>query len=161
MKNPSKALVNNIQEFNFSQKELDQIDLLKLDIDNYHLVQNNKSIQLKVVKSDFLNRSYSIQINANMYHVNIPHTLEPLIKKMGYSKGSSKIIDSIKAPMPGIIIELKVKKGQLVKKGETLLILEAMKMENAITCPKETIIKEIFVSVGDTVDKNKLLIDFE
>ena len=63
--------------------------------------------------------------------------------------------------MPGIIVGLKVEKGQAVKEGDTLLILEAMKMENTILCPKNTVIKEIYVTVGDTVDKNKLLIDFE
>ena len=80
---------------------------------------------------------------------------------MGYSSGSAKVIDSIKAPMPGSIIDIKVEAGQKVKEGETLLILEAMKMENAITAPKDTIIKELFVKEGESVDKNKLLIDFE
>jgi len=79
---------------------------------------------------------------------------------MGYAVRSTKTVDSIKAPMPGIIIDLKVEKGQTVKEGDTLLILEAMKMENAIVCPKDTTIKEIYTSVGETVDKNKLLIDF-
>ena len=74
---------------------------------------------------------------------------------------SAKTVNSIKAPMPGIIIDLKIEKGQKVKKGDTLIILEAMKMENAIICPKNTIIKEVYTSVGETVDKNKLLIDFE
>ncbi len=161
MKNLSKALVNNIQEFNFNQEEIEQLDIVDQGNDNFHVIHENKSMKMKVIERDFLNRTYSISIQANVYEVKMTRPLDDLIKKMGYSVGSSKSIDSIKAPMPGIIIELKVEKGQTVKEGETLLILEAMKMENAIVCPKNTVIKEIYVVVGDTVDKNKLLIDFE
>lgn len=161
MKNPSKALVNNTQEYSFNQKEMKQLDVIKQGNDDYHLIHNNKSIPVKVVEKDFFNRSYSIRINANVYQVKIHQPLDDLIKKMGYNTGSIKEIDSIEAPMPGIIIGLKVKKGQVVKEGDTLLILEAMKMENAIISPKNAVIKEVYVTVGETVDKTKLLIDFE
>ena len=161
MKNPSKALVNNAQEYSFSPKEVKQLDVLDQGNDHYHLIHKNKSIRVKLVERDFLNRTYSIRINANLYKVKIHRPLDKLIKKMGYSTGSSKVIDSIKAPMPGTIVGLKVEKGQTVKEGDTLLILEAMKMENTILCPKNTTIKEIYVTVGETVDKNKLLIDFK
>ena len=161
MKNRSKALVNNIQEFGFSQKEVDQLDVLDQGNDHYHLVHENKSIEMKLIDRDFIHRTYSISINAHVYKIKIHGPLDDLIKKMGYSTSASKVIDSIIAPMPGIILELKVKKGQAVKEGDTLLILEAMKMENAIICPKNTVIKEIYVDVGETVDKNKLLIDFQ
>ncbi|MGB5323080.1 acetyl-CoA carboxylase biotin carboxyl carrier protein subunit [Lutimonas sp.] len=161
MKNSSKALVNNIQEYSFSPKEVEQLDAIDQGNDHYHLIHKNKSLQVKVIERDFFNRTYSIRINAHVYTVKIHRPLDDLIKKMGYTTGSSKIIDSIKAPMPGIIVGLKVEKGQAVKEGDTLLILEAMKMENTILCPKNTVIKEIYVTVGDTVDKNKLLIDFE
>ncbi len=161
MKNLSKALVNNIQEFSFSQKEVEQLDVADQGNDHYHLVHENKSIQMEVIERDFFNRTYSIRINAHVYQVRINRSLDDLIKKMGYTTGSSKGIDSIKAPMPGTIIGLQVEKGQTVKEGDTLLILEAMKMENTILCPKNTVIKEIYVTPGDTVDKNKLLIDFE
>ena len=60
-----------------------------------------------------------------------------------------------------VVLSVHADVGQAVKEGDTLLILEAMKMENAITCPKETVIKDIYITVGETVDKNKLLIDFE
>ena len=161
MKNRSKALVNNIQEFSFNPKEVEQLDVLDQGNDHYHLVHENKSIRMKVIERDFFNRTYSIRINAHVYKVKMHRPLDDLIKKMGYSTGSSKAIDSIKAPMPGIIVGIKVEKGQAVKEGDTLLILEAMKMENTILCPKNTVIKEIYVDVGETVDKNKLLIDFE
>jgi biotin carboxyl carrier protein len=161
MKKPSKALVNKLQEFNFKQKSIDDLDILKQGEKGFHLIHETKSYHADLIASDFLNRTYSIRINSTIYTVKILRPVDDLIHKMGYVDGSSKIINSINAPMPGIIIDLKVEKGQSVKKGDTLLILEAMKMENAIICPKDTTIKEIHTTVGQTVDKNKLLIDFE
>jgi len=161
MKKPSKALVNKLQEFNFKQKSIDDLDILKQGENGFHLIHETKSYHADLIASDFLNRTYSIRINSTIYTVKIQRPVDDLIHKMGYVDGTSKIVNSINAPMPGIIIDLKVEKGQSVKKGDTLLILEAMKMENAIICPKDTTIKEIHTSVGQTVDKNKLLIDFE
>ncbi|MCL4139960.1 UNVERIFIED_CONTAM: hypothetical protein GTU68_044878 [Idotea baltica] len=63
--------------------------------------------------------------------------------------------------MPGLIIDISVTKNQEVKENQPLLILEAMKMENIITSPKDGIIKSISVKKGDAVEKNQLLIEFE
>ena len=61
--------------------------------------------------------------------------------------------------MPGIILSVNVEENQAVKEGETLLILEAMKMENAITAPKDGIIKSIYAKSGETAEKGELLIE--
>jgi biotin carboxyl carrier protein len=63
--------------------------------------------------------------------------------------------------MPGLILEIHVQTGQEVNEDDPLLILEAMKMENVITSPRDGIIKSITVKKGETVDKNQLLIEFE
>jgi biotin carboxyl carrier protein len=63
--------------------------------------------------------------------------------------------------MPGLILDIYVTVGQEVKEDDTLVILEAMKMENSILSPREGIIKSINITKGDAVDKNHLLIEFE
>jgi biotin carboxyl carrier protein len=63
--------------------------------------------------------------------------------------------------MPGLILEIHVRIGQAVNENDPLLILEAMKMENVITSPRDGIIKSISVKKSDAVDKNQLLIEFE
>jgi len=63
--------------------------------------------------------------------------------------------------MPGLILDIHVDKGQEVKEDEALLILEAMKMENVITSPRDGIIKSVSVSKGEAIDKGHLLIEFE
>lgn len=66
------------------------------------------------------------------------------------SSGSSKK-DGVKSPLPGVILDIKVKEGDMVKKGQTVIILEAMKMENNINANKDGKIAEIKVNKGDSV----------
>ena len=161
MKNPSKALVNNTQEFNFTEDVIENLNVADLGNDSFHILSENKSIVAEIVSFDFFKRTSSIKINSKVYEVEIEPPLQDIIKKMGYRTGSSKKVNSVNAPMPGIIIDIQVKKGQEVKEGDVLLVLEAMKMENSILSPKDAVIKDILVDIGNTVDKNKLLIDFE
>ena len=80
---------------------------------------------------------------------------------MGFESGTTKLINEIKAPMPGLILDINVKIGQQVNENDPLLILEAMKMENIITSPRDGIIKTISAVKGKAIDKNELLIEFE
>lgn len=64
----------------------------------------------------------------------------------------------VRASMPGMIVRLVVQQGQSVEKGQALLILEAMKMENKIRCPAESVVREIHVQPGQTVEKGDLLL---
>ena len=62
--------------------------------------------------------------------------------------------------MPGLILDLKVKPGDEVKKGDIVLILEAMKMENIIKSPGDGLVKSVKVKLKDSVEKNQILIQF-
>jgi biotin carboxyl carrier protein len=62
--------------------------------------------------------------------------------------------------MPGLIIDLKVKAGDVVKAGEPLLILEAMKMENILKSSREGVIKNVKVKKGESVEKGQVLLEF-
>ncbi len=65
---------------------------------------------------------------------------------------------SIKAPMPGLIVSIPVHEGQEVTKGQTLVILKSMKMQNELKTPRDGIVQRISVQAGQTVEQNKLLI---
>ncbi|MDZ7649219.1 MAG: acetyl-CoA carboxylase biotin carboxyl carrier protein subunit [Cytophagales bacterium] len=73
---------------------------------------------------------------------------------------ASSKVNSIKAPMPGLIIDLKIQVGDSVKPGDALLILEAMKMENILKSPGEGVVKTIKVKKDDSVEKGQVLIEF-
>ena len=61
------------------------------------------------------------------------------------------------APMPGKVVDLKVKKGSKVKSGETLVILEAMKMEHSIKAAEDGVVSELLISINDQVENGALL----
>ena len=67
----------------------------------------------------------------------------------------------VKAPLPGVVTKILVKEGQSVKKGETVLVLEAMKMENNIMANKDGQVKAIHVTVGQTVVQDDKLVDLQ
>lgn len=100
-------------------------------------------------------------VNSNGYEVKIFDELDILISEMGLSLGSAQVENDVKAPMPGLILDVNVSEGDEVKEGDYLLVLEAMKMENALTAPIDGKVKTISVSKGDKVDKNQLLIEME
>ena len=66
-----------------------------------------------------------------------------------------------RAPMGGKVVEVKVKAGDKVKKGDLLLVYEAMKMENELTAEKDAVVKRVFVTVDDVVGTDAPLIEFE
>lgn len=65
--------------------------------------------------------------------------------------------EAINAPMPGNILKVNVAQGSAVKKGDVLMILEAMKMENEIMCPKDGTVTSVTVSAGTTVESGQVL----
>jgi biotin carboxyl carrier protein len=161
MDNHFKVIVNKSKNYNISFKKAQSLDVIKKEKSKFHILQNNRSFKAELINSNFEIKQYTIVVNSNTYLIKIEDSLDQIIKEMGYSIGFSKKLNLIKAPMPGIIIGLHVKEGDKINEGDTLLILEAMKMENAITSPKNAIVKTVFVKTGETVEKNKLLIELE
>ncbi|GAL63828.1 biotin carboxyl carrier protein of acetyl-CoA carboxylase [Algibacter lectus] len=153
--------MNNNQVFEISKEDAYQLDAINTSENSRHILHNNKSYQVEISESNFLNKTYTIQVNNITYRVEISDDLDRLITEMGFENNASKHINELKAPMPGLILEVFVKTRQEVKENDPLLILEAMKMENIITSPRDGIIKSISAVKGDAVEKNYLLIEFE
>lgn len=155
------ATVNENQVFEISEEDTSNIDVLKTSTNKFHILHDNQSFKAEILASKFQDKLYTVQVNNNTYSVNISNALDLLIKEMGFENSASKHINELKAPMPGLILEVYVETGQEVKENDPLLILEAMKMENIITSPREGIIKSISAIKGDAVEKNHLLIEFD
>ena len=156
-----KANVNNTFDFEITNEDIQGLDALKTSSSKSHILQQNKSYKTEITDADFNAKSYQVKVNNNTYNVNIFNNLDVLIKDLGFSIGSTKHVNSIKAPMPGLILDFNVKVGDEVKENDALLILEAMKMENIIISPRDGIIKSVSAEKGDAVEKNQLLIEFE
>jgi biotin carboxyl carrier protein len=161
MKNSYQTKVNDVFNFEIDSEDLKTLDSVEVTNNSFHVLKDNKSFNATISKADYLNKSYEVIVNKNKYNVNIYNALDLLIKEMGFELGSTKKVNEIKAPMPGLILDINVKVGQEVSENDNILILEAMKMENVITAPRDGIIKSISINKGDAVDKNQLLIEFE
>ena len=153
--------VNSDVEFKVSKNDALALDAVKDSNNNYHILQNNKPFRARIASSNFNQKTYTVKVNNNTYTVHISDSLDTLIQDMGFSVGSAKHINSVKAPMPGLILAINVKIGQEINEDDPLLVLEAMKMENMICSPRNGVIKSISANKGDAVEKNQLLIEFE
>ena len=78
----------------------------------------------------------------------------PAVKKVGSGK-------SINSPLPGNIFKILVSVGQVVKRGEQIIIIESMKMENSITADKDGTVKAIYIEVGQSVLQGDALVDLD
>lgn len=156
-----KLSVNQEHNFDLKESDLLQLDEIQLSKNKFHVLKDNKPFLVEVISTDLASKKYTVKVNNSVYEVAIANELDQLIASMGIQKGRTKVVNAIKAPMPGLILEINVSVGQEVKENDPLLILEAMKMENSFLSPRNGIIKSITVEKGNAVEKGQLLIEFE
>ncbi len=137
-----------------------QWDLVEVAQGYFHIVHEQKSYTAEVVKIDRATKTYTLKLNGRLYTVALKDKFDLLLEKMGMTNTAGSKVNHVKAPMPGLIIDLKVKPGDDVKPGDALLILEAMKMENVLKSPGEGTVKSIKIKKGDSVEKGQVLIEF-
>ena len=117
-------------------------------------------------------KTYTITVNGNVYDVTVEEgsgvatpVVQPVapktapVKKAAPKAASAGAQGGVKvnAPMPGKILGVKVAAGQAVKKGDVLLVLEAMKMENEIVAPQDGTVASVNTSVGEQVEAGAVL----
>jgi biotin carboxyl carrier protein len=161
MSNSYLLSVNNSISFDLTESDLNQLDAIRTDANSFHVLKDHQSYQAEIISADLIAKKYIIRVNNTSYEVAISNTLDLLIKSMGIERGRTKVVNAIKAPMPGLILEISVEVGQTVKENDPILILEAMKMENSFLSPRDGTIKSIAVEKGMAVDKGQLLVEFE
>ena len=156
-----KAQVNKHFEIDLSAAVLQESDIIPLDNQNFNIVQNGQSYNATVSFVDYEKKSFLININDREYQIELKDQFDQLVSRMGLGVVSGSKIKDVKAPMPGLVLDVAVNPGQEIKKGDKLLILEAMKMENVIKSDGEGTVKAIHIGKGAAVDKGQLLIEME
>ncbi|MET3731320.1 acetyl-CoA carboxylase biotin carboxyl carrier protein subunit [Moheibacter stercoris] len=156
-----KVTVKGQSTFDLTEEQIAAMDSIQLQENQAHILQDSQAYTTEILENNFLNKSYTVKVNNSEYEVEIATELDGLIKELGFEVGASKQVNAIKAPMPGLILSIHVEVGQEVQENDSLLILEAMKMENNFNSPRAGKIKSILVEKGQAVDKGQLLIEFE
>jgi biotin carboxyl carrier protein len=135
-------------------------DIKWIDGTKVHLIKGAASLEAELVSFDHDSKSIQIRLQHQTATLQLKDRFDLLLEKMGMNSSGTGSLKDIKAPMPGLILDLKVKPGDEVKKGDVILILEAMKMENIIKSPGDGIVKDVKVNLKQSVEKNQVLIQF-
>jgi len=155
-----KVKVNEF-EFAFTREQIDAVDLVKKSSTEFNLIKDHRSVNAKLIEADNDAKKMTIEVDGENFDNEIKDELDQVLDKMGFGAVANKQIKEIKAPMPGLVLEIAVTEGQEVKEGDKLLILVAMKMENSILIHTSATIKRIAVTAGQAVDKGQLLVELD
>lgn len=137
---------------------------------DYKFKINGQDYAASVEEQD--NGTLNVTVNGKTYQVELPekahHCTHPMVRPAVSAAAGAPAVarpaaaapGNVVAPLPGTITSVKVKKGQKVKKGDVLLVMEAMKMANDITAEADGTIKNVCVSQGQSVNQGMILIEF-
>jgi len=127
---------------------------------NFLIQHNGEVLAAEVLEINEAKNKFLIKIANGFYSIDLKDDTDVLLESLGMTHLQQVVIKDIKAPMPGLILDILVEVGQEVKKGDPLMILEAMKMENVLKATGEGTITSIAVEKGQSVEKNSILIKF-
>jgi biotin carboxyl carrier protein len=125
------------------------------------VLYNNKSYIAQVEQVDTKNKEITLNINGQRYKTAIQEPIDLLLTSMGLDLKAMQKIEPVKAPMPGMVLKVLVEPGQQINKGDGLIILEAMKMENVLKAQGPATVKAIKVEERTAVEKGAILIELE
>lgn len=145
-------LIYNDQPFNWSLSQKSNSTFL--------ILKDHKTFRAEILDIDPSSKTATIKIEKSVFEIELKDKMDLLLEKMGIANLDAPQVNDLKAPMPGLILETLVEAGQEIKKGDQLLILEAMKMENVLKAPGDGTVVSIEVSKGDSVEKGQILIKF-
>ena len=142
---------------------------------------DSKGIKMKQYKYQINGKRYEVSVETPAADGTIAVTVngetysvvrepEPVVEKKKVvvkpvaakpSAGGDEMQDALRSPLPGTVVEILAKTGQQVKEGDTLIVLEAMKMNNNLTAERDGVVKAILVEEGEAVKENTPLVTFE
>ncbi|RMF24728.1 MAG: biotin/lipoyl-binding protein [Bacteroidetes bacterium] len=151
-------------EFEFDSaflERLSEFDMLETAPGRFHVIHQTRTFGVEVERADLNGKVLALKVNGQPWEVRLEDRHDGLIAQMGLNSAAGQKVSDVKAPMPGLVLSVRVSPQQAVKKGDPLLVLEAMKMENVLKSPGDGMVKAVHVSQGKAVEKGQLLIELE
>lgn len=125
------------------------------------VLHNGKSYTAIIENVDRKGKEVALRINGQLYKIAVKEPIDLLLSNMGLDLKSMHKAEPIKAPMPGMVLKILVTPGQQINKGDGLVILEAMKMENILKATGPATVKAIKATERTAVEKGTVLIELE
>jgi biotin carboxyl carrier protein len=136
------------------------IDICKISPTRYHLLLEGRSVEAHLADTDREGKHTVWNIAGASVEVEILDETDMAIQKLGMANTAHPPDTTVRAPMPGQILEVYVEPGQTVAAGDSLLVLKAMKMENIIRSPRDGVVRQVSVIPGALVEKHAVLMHF-
>lgn len=136
-------------------------DLIKTGANKYHILLDEQSYTVELIGKDESGKKLRISVNGHKQELEISDKYDALLKQLGMENMGGAKAGAVKAPMPGMVLSILVHEGDFVKKGDQLVVLEAMKMENSIKAQADGHVKKIHVTPKQAVEKNQLMLEME
>ncbi len=134
-------------------------EIIELGENDFVMRIDNKFYEISADKID--SEQYSLFVNGKVVEAVVRTGLQERASSLIEKSSDIKHKMEVKAPMPGMILKIKKNTGDKVQKGDSIVILEAMKMENDIKTPFSGLIKEIKVKENNPVEKGAILFSVE
>lgn len=138
-----------------------QADWQQIGENKFHVIYKNGSYTVELLDKNETGKEFTIAVNGIKHQLSASDEFDELLKKLGLDKLASNKVNDIKAPMPGMVLRIQVKEGDAIKKGDSILVLEAMKMENVIKAAGDGVVKKINISEKTVVEKNQVMVVLE
>jgi len=135
-------------------------DIADLGAGRFHVLHEGRSFNAEVVSVDYATKNIVLKVNELRVELNAKDRFDLLLERLGMSNAAAAKVNELKAPMPGLIVDIRVVPGQTVQKGDPLLVLEAMKMENILKAPADGTVGSLKVALRDNVQKGQVLVQF-
>ena len=110
------------------------------------------------VEVNAANGTYTAKVNGKSYTVKLADGIDAAAASAAPAAKSAGAASPLTTPLPGTVMRIEVKAGQAVKNGDTIMILEAMKMETPVTADRDGVVASIEVAVGDVVGEGDTLV---
>lgn len=125
------------------------------------VLYNGRSYTAVIESTDLKNKEVTLKVDGQLFKTAIQEPIDQLLSNMGLDRKAMQKAEPIKAPMPGMVLKILVAPGQQINKGDGLVILEAMKMENILKATGPATVKAIKVAERTAVEKGTVLIELE
>ncbi|CAN5188184.1 hypothetical protein BH09BAC5_BH09BAC5_04170 [soil metagenome] len=135
-------------------------DVISPESKRFSVIKDNRSYEVEIVEADTQEKTMIVKVNGRTYPLSIADKFDELLQNMGMDKVAISKVNDLKAPMPGLVLNIVVKEGDQIKKGDPIIVLEAMKMENILKAVADVTVKKIMVKQGVAVEKGQILVQF-
>ncbi len=124
----------------------------------YSLLLDGKSYESYVYSGD---EDWQVLLRGRQFQVKVEDEREKRLRAAGGSNATQSGELSLKAPMPGLVVSVAVHEGQEIKKGDVLIVLESMKMQNELKAPRDGTVGAIKVKAGESVEQKQILLNLQ